>query len=303
MKRLHQLNRREFLGAIGRGTVALVAELALGPGRNVLAIALGGSSLAACAAPAGTGAPPPAATATGTDAMHRVSTPATSAPAPAPTDTPAPATATATAATPRVATPTAAASLLTYLPIAAGAANAYVLVRGEEVALVDTGLPGNGDKFAAALETVGLKWSAVKHVILTHYHRDHVGSMGEVLTAAELAAVYAGADDIPLIESARAITPVADNSEVFGLQIVATPGHTAGHISVYDPLGSALITGDALNNVGGTLSGPNPSFTKDMARALESARKLAGLTYERAYFGHGAAIEGGASLAIAKLFG
>ncbi|MGQ0604891.1 MAG: MBL fold metallo-hydrolase, partial [Anaerolineales bacterium] len=172
----------------------------------------------------------------------------------------------------------------------------------EEVAIVDTGVPGNGNKFAAALDTVGLKWDAVKHVILTHYHGDHVGSIGEVLAAAEQAVAYAGADDIPLIEAPRALTAVADQSEVFGLQIIASPGHTKGHISVYDPLGSALITGDALNNIGGKLSGPNPAYTQDMGLATESARKLAALAYERAYFGHGSAIESGASQAIAAMF-
>jgi glyoxylase-like metal-dependent hydrolase (beta-lactamase superfamily II) len=60
-------------------------------------------------------------------------------------------------------------------------------------------------------------------------------------------------------------------SEVFGLQITATPGHTKGHISVYDPLGSALIAGDALNNVGGTLT----SFTQDMLQATESGASQA----------------------------
>ena len=289
MKRLRQLNRREFLGVIGHGTVALVAQLSVT--RNVLAIALGGSSLAACAAN-------PTQTPSATNTSAPLSPSATPL-SPTGTTAPAATSAAATATSIPVATE---ADMLTYLPIAAGVSNAYVLVRGDEVAIVDTGVAGNGEKFAAALETVGLKWDAVKHVILTHYHRDHVGSMGEVLAAAEAAVAYAGADDIPLIESPRSITAVADQSEVFGLQIIASPGHTKGHICVYDPLGSALITGDALNNVGGQLSGPNPSFTQDMALATESARKLAALSYERAYFGHGTPIESGASAAIAALF-
>lgn len=292
MKRLQPLNRREFLGTLGRGTVALLADLTFGRSRQVLAIALGGGSLAACASP---DAPGIAGAPTATMALATATTASSPTPAPAHTHTPTPGATPSPALTP---TPGA----LTYLPVAAGVANAYVLVRGEEAALVDTGVAGNGAKFAAALETVGLKWDAVKHVILTHYHGDHVGSVGEVLTAAEAAAVYAGADDIPLIESPRAITAVADNAEVFGLQIIASPGHTPGHICVYDPLGSAIILGDALNNTGGRLAGPNPSFTKDMALAVESARKLAALTYERAYFGHGVPIESGASRAIAALY-
>jgi glyoxylase-like metal-dependent hydrolase (beta-lactamase superfamily II) len=291
MRRLRPLNRREFLGVIGHGTVALVAQLSVT--RNVLAIALGGSSLAACAT---NGVPTASPT-------NTAAPPAPSPTLPSPTNTAAPTTTTVPpAATATLIPRPTEASMLTYLPIAAGVANAYVLVRGEEVAIVDTGLPGNGEKFAAALETVGLKWDAVRHVILTHYHRDHVGSMGEVMMAAAQATAYAGADDVPLIESPRPITAVSDQSEVFGLQIIASPGHTKGHICVYDPVGSALILGDALNNIGGQLSGPNPSFTQDMAQATASARKLAALTFERAYFGHGTPIENGASKAIAALF-
>jgi glyoxylase-like metal-dependent hydrolase (beta-lactamase superfamily II) len=191
--------------------------------------------------------------------------------------------------------------LLTYLPLAVGVSNAYVLVRGEEVALVDTGVAGNAEKFSAALETMSLTWANVQHIILTHHHRDHVGSLGEILALAEKATVYAGADDIAQIQSARTITALADQTEVFGLQMISTPGHTAGHMCVYDPLGSALITGDALNNINGQLSGPNPSFTRNMEQAIESVRKLAKLSYERAYFGHGTPIESGASAAVAKL--
>lgn len=288
MKRLRALNRREFLGVIGRGTVALVAELSWS--RSIFALALGGSSLAACASPTS-----PPATATAGVTLAPTATPN-------PTHTPAAATQAPTAAPINTSTTMPTSDLLTYLPLAVGVSNAYVLVRGDEVALVDTGVAGNAEKFSAALETMSLTWDNVQHIILTHHHRDHVGSLGEILTLAQKATVYAGAEDIALIESSRTITAVVDQSEVFGLQMIGTPGHTPGHMCVYDPLGSALITGDALNNINGQLNGPNPSFTRNMEQAIASARKLAALTYERAYFGHGTPIESGASQAVAKLF-
>ena len=64
-----------------------------------------------------------------------------------------------------------------------GFVNAYVLVRGQEIAIVDTGTPNNGTKFAEVIRAAGLGWEAVRHVILTHYHPDHIGSMGEVLAS------------------------------------------------------------------------------------------------------------------------
>jgi glyoxylase-like metal-dependent hydrolase (beta-lactamase superfamily II) len=179
--------------------------------------------------------------------------------------------------------------------------NAYVLVRGKEIALVDTGLPNNGAKFGEAITTAGLGWEAVGHVILTHYHPDHVGSMGEVLAAAPQARVYAGAADIPQITSPRPLTPVTDGEEVFGLRIIATPGHTPGHISVLDPVGSLLVVGDAMGNVNHRLSGSNPQYTTDMAQANQSVKKLAALTFAKAVFGHGDPLEQDASAAVATL--
>ena len=183
-----------------------------------------------------------------------------------------------------------------------GFVNAYVLIRGKEAAVVDTGTAGNGSKIADVVRTAGLGWDAVHHVILTHYHPDHIGSVGEVLGAAAKATAYAGAADIPQIKSPRPIKAVADNDEVFGLRVIATPGHTPGHVCVFDPAGSVLILGDAMNNID-KLSGPNPQYTADMAQAHQSVKKLAKLRFERAVFGHGEPIDKAASQAIAKLAG
>ena len=184
-----------------------------------------------------------------------------------------------------------------------GFVNAYVLVRGKEAAVVDTGTPNNGSKIADVVRSAGLGWDAVHHVILTHYHPDHIGSVGEVLGAATKATAYAGAADIPQIKSPRPLKSVGDNDEVFGLRVIATPGHTPGHVSVFDPAGSLLILGDAMNNIDKKLSGPNPEYTADMAQANQSVKKLAKLKFQRAVFGHGEPIDNGASEAIAKLVG
>jgi glyoxylase-like metal-dependent hydrolase (beta-lactamase superfamily II) len=183
-----------------------------------------------------------------------------------------------------------------------GFVNAYVLIRGKEAAIVDTGTPNNASKIADVIRTAGLGWNAVHHVVLTHYHPDHIGSVGEVLAAASKATAYAGAADIPQIKSPRPIKAVGDNDEVFGLRVIATPGHTPGHVCVFDPAGSLLVLGDAMNNLE-KLSGPNPQYTADMGQAHQSVKKLAKLKFERAVFGHGEPIDKGASQAIAKLAG
>jgi glyoxylase-like metal-dependent hydrolase (beta-lactamase superfamily II) len=180
---------------------------------------------------------------------------------------------------------------------------AYVLVRGQEAAVVDTLTPGNADRIGGVIRTAGLGWDAVRHVILTHYHFDHAGSVGDVSGLAPQATVWAGEPDIPEIPLSRPIRPAADGAEIFGLRVVATPGHTAGHISVLDPAASTLFTGDAAFNVGGQLIDLIPEFTADADQARQSLRKLGALGFERARFAHGPPIERGASAALARLVG
>jgi glyoxylase-like metal-dependent hydrolase (beta-lactamase superfamily II) len=182
-----------------------------------------------------------------------------------------------------------------------GFVSAYLLARGDEVAIVDTGVAGSAGDIEASLRSVGLDWANVGHVILTHRHPDHVGSVADVLDAAPDANGYAGRDDIGAISASRELQPLGDGDRVFDLEIVATPGHTPGHIAVLEPVGGILVAGDALNTQDGTLGGSPPQFTADMAAARASVAKLAKLRFETLLVGHGEPIEGGASAAVADL--
>ncbi len=103
------------------------------------------------------------------------------------------------------------------------------------------------------------------------------------------------------MEAVATPTAVGDGEMVFDLEIIETPGHTAGHISVLDSIAGILVTGDALNGVGGSVDGPDPGFSEDMTTAEESVAKLAGFTYEVALFGHGQPMLEGASDAVNQL--
>jgi glyoxylase-like metal-dependent hydrolase (beta-lactamase superfamily II) len=199
------------------------------------------------------------------------------------------------------ATPSAAGDGVAWTRVDLGFVSAYVLVRAGEAAVVDTGGAGADDEIADALASIGLDWGAVGHVILTHRHSDHIGSVSAVLEAAPDATGYAGAADLASIDAPRELRAVTDGDTVFGLQIVATPGHTAGHVSVLDPVGGILVAGDALNTSGGKVTGPNPGYTEDMATASDSVARLAALSFETLLVGHGDPIEGGASAMVAAL--
>ncbi len=217
-------------------------------------------------------------------------------------DTSGPTVAPTTAPTPTPATTTApGADAVTVRRVSLGFVSAYVLARGGEAAVVDTGVAGSADQIEAGLTALGLGWGNVGHVVLTHLHGDHIGSITDVLTAAPDATGYAGAADIPSITAPRPLAAVGDGDRVFDLDIIETPGHTLGHISVYDQAGGILVAGDALNGAdaiggeAGTLAGANPRFTADIAMADNSIRKLAALRLVNSiYFGHGEPIIGAA---------
>ncbi|HUP17004.1 MAG TPA: MBL fold metallo-hydrolase [Acidimicrobiia bacterium] len=263
MTEIVRINRRLFLARLGKGTMALAVLGACGSDT-------GGSSTTAAASTTG-----PASTAASTTTAGAIATTTTTA---------APST-----------------GLAEYLRVDLGFVSAYVVVRGSEAAVVDTGVSGSEAAIEAALGTVDLGWDAVGHVILTHHHPDHVGSMPAVLNAAAAAAGYIGEGDLDNVSSPRELLRLNDGDEVFGLTVIGTPGHTAGHISLLDPVASVLIAGDALNGNNGAVAGPNPQFSEDHNEALATVGRMAGYEYETLYFGHGEPVFEGASALVADL--
>ena len=192
-------------------------------------------------------------------------------------------------------TSAAASDLAQFLRVDLDFVSAYVVVRGGEAAVIDTGVSGSEGDIETALGEVGLGWEAVAHLILTHHHPDHVGSMSAVLESAAQATGYIGADDLDNVTSPRELVALNDGDSVFGLEVIHSPGHTDGHISLLDPGAGILVAGDALNGADGGVAGPNPQFSSDHDQALESMAKLATFDFDTIYFGHGEPVLTGAS--------
>jgi glyoxylase-like metal-dependent hydrolase (beta-lactamase superfamily II) len=176
----------------------------------------------------------------------------------------------------------------------------YLLIRGGEVAVVDTGNPGSAASVEEVLKAAGLGWGAVKHIILTHQHQDHAGGLAEIAPLVG-ATLYAGTADVAGIGAAgKSLTGVQDGDEVFGLQMIGTPGHTLGHVSIFEPQTGVLVAGDALRNQN-VLEGSAPQYTADAAQAAASVKKLATLDVRAILPGHGKPITSGAREALQKL--
>ncbi len=184
-----------------------------------------------------------------------------------------------------------------------------VIVSGNAVTLIDTGIPGSEVQILAFIESLGQQRSALKHILLTHSDGDHIGSL-PALVAASGAQVYAQRDEAEVIAGNRksrggqmVSTPVTVDQIVKegdvlpihgGIRVVESFGHTTGHVSYYVQDEDVLIAGDCLANVAG-LSGSLPQYTANAEQAQQTVGKLAALGADNIIFGHGPAMVGGAA--------
>ncbi len=167
--------------------------------------------------------------------------------------------------------------------------------------MVDTGTQGSESDIEAVLRSLDLRWGDVGDVVLTHSHGDHVGAAAAIAQAAPDAVFHAGEADIPAIDIGRSVSALVDGDRVFDLSIIHTPGHTPGHVCVYDQANGVLVASDALTGAGGRVGLPNKDFTPDYEEALRSVKYLGTFDYDTAYFGHGEPVEVNASEEVRQL--
>ena len=164
----------------------------------------------------------------------------------------------------------------------------FVVAGPSGVVIVDTGPPGSVGLIGEALARVGAAWSDVTDIVLTHRHFDHVGGLSETAGVASGATLWAGADDAAEIPAAGGrLRPLADGQKVGDLQILDTPGHTPGHVSLLHEDGGILLIGDLVGSVEGALAFGPASFTADPALNRRSLQRVADLRPARILYSHG----------------
>ena len=201
--------------------------------------------------------------------------------------------------------------------------------------LVDAGLKWSAPKIRKMAEH--LFWPDVrpKSIVLTHGHFDHVGSLIKLAEEWEVP-VYAHRLERPYLTGKSSYPPpdptvgggmmaslsflypkgpinmeeklreLPENGTIPGLpewKYIHTPGHTAGHISLYRQRDRVLISGDAFVSVKAEstmaimtqkkeVSGPPKYFTTDWNQSEESVKKLAQLEPDIIATGHGLPMRG-----------
>jgi glyoxylase-like metal-dependent hydrolase (beta-lactamase superfamily II) len=205
--------------------------------------------------------------------------------------------------------------------------NSFVLVADDgQVTLVDCGLRGAPRRVLAGLAALGRQPGDVTTILLTHAHGDHAGGARALVDAGAAEGVDVHEDDAAYVRQGRS-APLAASTlgrlvsrgptarfdavpvvrelhdrEVLdlagGLEVLHTPGHTPGHISLLHRSSGVLITGDALFNMRSRISWPWAAACTSSARNRASARVLGEVDYDVAAFTHGPEIRRGARAAV-----
>jgi glyoxylase-like metal-dependent hydrolase (beta-lactamase superfamily II) len=198
--------------------------------------------------------------------------------------------------------------------------NVFLIISADGLILVDTGPAGSKAVIFDTIRTIGFQPADIKHIIVTHSHHDHSGSLADILTEVD-ATVYMhpeGAEYVRKgvaynfrVRSARRlfkiitigsliklpylnIKPVQQITEVNegdiipgpdGLQVIHAPGHSPGQIALYYPGdGGIILTADSAENLDYLRL---PSQYVSRSECLSTIKKLIVFEFRMALFSHG----------------
>lgn len=213
--------------------------------------------------------------------------------------------------------------------------NAYMVgARGGPWVLVDTGLPGFAGHVRGAAEARYGAGRPPEAIVLTHGHFDHAGSAADLAEKWNVP-IYAHPLELPFLNGTSDYPPqdptvggalglmsrtfphsgqnlgarlhaLPEDGSVPGLpgwRWIHTPGHTAGHISLFRDADNVLIAGDALATVNQdslidtikqptVFSVPPAPFTTNWDAAESSVEQLAEERPVALGAGHGRPVRG-----------
>lgn len=216
--------------------------------------------------------------------------------------------------------------------IPVGGVNAFLVAYNDGLIAIDTGNAGAEEAILEAIAELQKQPQDLNHIVITHWHPDHMGSAA-ALKAATHATTYAHPFDAPIIRAGGDFDPKSgvprsffaapglevpfdhyiqpvkdiagvevdyeiDESSTFAfmpdLKIIYAPGHSEGQIVVFlQQHGGVLFAADVCSNVMGLQWSLG---YEDLEVGTQTLTKLAKLNFEVAGFGHGEAILNGADV-------
>jgi glyoxylase-like metal-dependent hydrolase (beta-lactamase superfamily II) len=190
--------------------------------------------------------------------------------------------------------------------------NAYLVREDDGLTLVDTTTGGSADALVAAAAAAD---GEIRRIALTHGHGDHVGSLDalkerlgdsvQVLMPELDARIHAGEKVVdgklpgswPTLKT-RPDVLLQPGDRVGSLEVIATPGHSPGHVAFRDSRDNSIVVGDTYTTYGHAAVSNHfywrfplaAMATWDKAKDLDSARTLRGLDPSLLAVGHGRAL-------------
>jgi glyoxylase-like metal-dependent hydrolase (beta-lactamase superfamily II) len=186
-----------------------------------------------------------------------------------------------------------------------GQVHAFLLNDGDGLTLIDTLYDDDGEVVLAEIAQMGRQPSDLKHIILTHAHKSHLGGLAS-LQKASGAVVCSHEWEMDIIDGRREATrvspvprrplavyklqlglalglgrhkpcavdrPLKAGDRIGPLEVVETPGHTPGSLSFWWPERRALFAGDVIATWPELAAGW-PGLTLDNPRNLRSVQQL-----------------------------
>jgi glyoxylase-like metal-dependent hydrolase (beta-lactamase superfamily II) len=215
-----------------------------------------------------------------------------------------------------------------------GVPNVFLL-DSDELTLVDTGYMNSTDKILEAIQAIGRKSDDLRHILVTHCHPDHAGSLAE-LKKKTGASAYMHPIDAAITRTGKVASHLKPSPGLFnnilfrtligfnsaeydaaevehevvdgdnlpiagGIQAIHVPGHCAGHLAfLWGKSGGVLFAGDTASNMMGLAYSLGYA---DFGEGKRSLTKLAAFDFEVACFGHGKEIAQGASAKFRQKWG
>ena len=195
--------------------------------------------------------------------------------------------------------------------------NCYVVAEDDGLTLVDSTMSSPAEDVATIVKQLG---KPLRRVALTHAHGDHAGGVAGALQRFPGVEVSISERDAVILAGDKTLRPTEPQTPVKGyfvkvdwkpdrllkpgdrvgsLEVIASPGHTPGHVALLDVRNRGLIAGDAYQIRGGiAVSGvvrplfPFPAMdTWNKPAALASATALLKLGPSILAIGHGNALK------------
>ena len=182
-----------------------------------------------------------------------------------------------------------------------------ILLQGERPILVDSGFIDGIDRTLSGLVEMETQPEDLQLVVNTHYHSDHVGG-NHIFQERYDVDIAAHRWDARLInrrdrhacsaawlrqpiEPYTVDTALSDGDKLstgsLEFEVLHTPGHTLGHISLYEPEREFLICGDLLHDDDIGWLNPFREGSVSLELAYESLRRVEKRSVKWACSGHG----------------